>query len=209
MNGPGLLFPPRCPFCRRFLRRGEGEFCAACAAKLPRTGAGAVLPGAGALRSITSPLYYAGSVRESLLRFKFRGRFSYARAFGALMAESLPEQKEWDAICFVPVSRKRRRQRGYDQAALLAGQLARRTGLPLVRALKKPVDNRPQSSLRSREERAENAAGAYRVTKNVRGLRLLLADDIYTTGSTMAECAKTLLRAGAESVDGISLARRP
>ena len=115
---------------------------------------------------------------------------------------------KFDLVTWVPVSRKRRRTRGYDQAELLCRETARELGMQPLLTLEKCTDNRAQSSLSGAEERFENAKGAYRAVQPERfaGKRVLLIDDIVTTGATMSECARVLRKAGAAEVVCAALA---
>lgn len=196
-----LLFPPKCPFCGRVL--DVPGVCPACRADLPWTeeeNALRELPG-GLL--CAAPLWYEGAVREGLLRFKFQGASGSAGALGELTARCVLKQLSgsFDTVTWAPVSRKRLRKRGYDQAELLARAVCRQWGTRPVRLLKKTVDN-PAQSLQEKENRRENVRNVYRAAHpgKIRGKRILLMDDICTTGSTLAECAGVLLEAGAKSV---------
>lgn len=205
-----LLFPPRCPFCRALLRDYEHDLCKSCAAGLPRTQGAARVQRLEAADRCAAPLYYEGTVRESLLRYKFHSLYSYAPCYAKLIDACLRDcALSCDLIGWVPVSDCRRRQRGYDQAELIARELARLNGLPCERLLRKTVHNPAQSTLRSAELRRKNVRGAYAAVDpgRIAGKRVLLLDDIVTTGATLDECAKTLKRAGAVSVCAAALAR--
>ena len=105
-------------------------------------------------------------------------------------------------VCWVPVSKKRRRVRGYDQSELLARVIAKKLSLPLVPALQKHAERGPQSQLKDAAQRRSNASGAFSVLPgaDVSGKTLLLIDDIVTTGSTLSECCRVLKGAGAARV---------
>ncbi|MBI4161163.1 MAG: ComF family protein [Acidobacteria bacterium] len=144
--------------------------------------------------------------------FKFERRAEIGAVLGALLAVMAREAfapGEWDAVAPVPLHRSRRRLRGYNPAERLARPLARRLGLPLLRrALRRTRPTPPQTGL-PRRERLRNVRGAFRAPRpgRVQGRRILLVDDILTTGATAAECSRELLRAGAASVDLITAAR--
>ncbi len=195
-----LLFPPRCVFCRGIIE--EGTVCKRCEASLPRCGR--VKTGGEFFSKCVAPLYYLGDVRKALLRYKFNGKTSCAPAFAALMAESVREELsgEYDLITWVPVSPQRLRKRGYDQSKLLAEHTAALLGQRVTPLLRKSRHTAANSSLEGREARAANILGAYEVTDPAacQGKRVLLIDDIYTTGATMSECSRMLLMAGAEDV---------
>ena len=193
-----LFFPPKCAICRRI---GVHGVCAACAAALPRTEK-PLREGAG-YGKCAVPLRYEGAVREAILRFKFRGALGAAEGFGALLAQCAAEELggEFDLVTWAPVSRRRLRQRGYDQAELLAQEAAAAWGAKPVRLLRKTRDNPPQSGLGAAERRG-NVIGVYEAiaVETLQNARILLIDDIITTGSTLSECVRVLQAAGARSV---------
>ena len=205
-----LLYPTRCCFCHRFTGRGV-PVCPDCRRKYPDVPPAMQEQRLRYLEGCLSPLWYAGDVRASLLRYKFGGLTGYAEVYGEYLSKCLDENAiSCDSITWAPLSRRRLRQRGYDQALLLARELARRRGLPCERMLGKCRDTPAQSGLRGRAERKANAAGAYCALdpQNIKGKRLLLVDDIVTTGETLMECARVLRAAGAKSVTAVTVARR-
>ena len=150
-------------------------------------------------------------MRESLLRYKFGGATGYAKVYGRLVAETVRTELPgaYDIITWVPLSRKRLRERGYDQARLLAKVTAKALGMPLTPTLYKQRNTQPQSGTGDAAKRRANITGAYRMKKgaDVTGKRVLLIDDIVTTGSTLLECARVLGKAGAEQVVCATVAR--
>lgn len=196
------LFPEKCVLCRKILPPEQTDLCHAC-----RADAGAVPSGKKAsahLAGWTAVWYYDGAVRQSLLRFKFGGARSYAGAYGRMMAMKISQEFPLpvDLLTWVPVSRARRFRRGYDQAELLAKSVGRELGMQPVRLLRKRRNNRTQSTIRSEAERRANVLGVYTACRPelVQGKRILLLDDIFTTGATAGECARVLLTAGAKEV---------
>ena len=149
-------------------------------------------------------------VRDSLLRFKFGQRKSYGYAYGKLLAMKLYSQPlcDYDVLTWVPVSRRRLRKRGYDQVAVIASALGKELGTPAVSVLQKQRHTPPQSTLSDASHRRANILGAYKVNnpKQIAGKRVLLVDDIITTGATISECARTLITAGAKEVWCVSVA---
>ena len=204
-----LLFPPRCAFCGGLLDGEQDGVCAACGAALPYLEEGLVLraldfgPCAAVFR-------YEGAVRQGVHGLKFQGRRQSAAVFARYMAQTAAEHfsGQFDAVTFVPVSEKRRKQRGYDQARLLAQAMAALWGAEAEAVLEKVRDNPAQSGLPDARARRENVRDAYRVKPGaaVKGRRFLLVDDVVTTGSTMSACAAALLAAGAAGVTGCALA---
>ena len=197
-----LLFPPKCPFCGKVL--DKVGICPECEAELPWTKDSETLrEESGGLRC-AAPLWYEGAVREGILRYKFQGASAAAEAFGELVARCAAEQfsGEFDTVTWVPLSRKRLRKRGYDQVELLARAVCRHWDTEPVRLLVKSVDNPPQSHLTEPAARRANVLGVYEVpeVEQVRGRRILLLDDICTSGATLTECIRELKAAGAENV---------
>lgn len=197
-----LLFPPKCPFCRRIL--DSPGVCDTCRKELPWTEEHeAVREGTDSLRC-AAPLWYEGKVREAILRLKFYGAAATAETLGALMAQCAAEHLsgEFDLITWVPVSRKRRWKRGYDQAELLARAVCRVWGVKPVALLCKTMNNPAQSGLKEDAARRANVLGVYemRPGAEVSGRRVLLIDDVCTTGATLTECSKVLREAGADAV---------
>ncbi len=202
-----LLFPQRCILCRKVLT-GSRPWCDQCLKSLEAQES--VFNGMFVM-SCWAALCYEGAVREAIIRFKFKGNRAYAGEFGRIVARCVSAHLagQYDLVTWVPVSRKRKRQRGYDQAMLLAEAAALELQDVAVAALEKIVDNPAQSGLASQAERRSNVLGAYRVTdpELVAGKRILLLDDIVTTGATIEEAGRTLLDAGAKAVVGAALAR--
>ena len=203
-----LLFPPKCPFCGKIT--DSPGICPACRAALPWVPDGETIRELPGGVRCAAPLWYEGLAREGLLRFKFQGHSAAARTLGELIAQCAAERfgGEFDTVTWVPVSRKRLRQRGYDQAELLARSACRLWGVSAERLLEKRRDNPAQSSLEGAEARRENVADVYQA-RDAAGKRVLLIDDICTTGATLASCARALREAGAESVVCAAAARTP
>lgn len=193
-----LFFPPKCAFCGKI---GVHGACSACERALPRMDE-PLREGAG-FGKCAVPLRYEGAVRDALLRFKFRGAQSVAEALGPILAQCAAEELggAFDVVTWAPVSDKRRKTRGYDQARLLAEAAAKVWDTAPVRLLRKRRDNPPQSGLGAPERRG-NVIGVYEAVDmpRIQNARILLIDDIITTGSTLSECARVLKDAGAESI---------
>ena len=203
-----LLFPPKCVLCRKLLKSGEIDLCRECRADAPEYAGKKI--NIRFLDSFAAVWYYEGNVRRSLLRFKFYNARSYGVSYGRILAMRL--QREYpdgfDMLTWVPVSRLRKLRRGYDQVELLAKAVGRELGLSPVPTLKKIRNNRPQSRLKDPAARRANVLGAYRLLEGaaVKGQRVLLLDDILTTGATAGECARVLLSAGAKEVHCAAIA---
>lgn len=203
-----LLFPPKCPFCRSFLEKGE-LFCPDCRKRLPW------LTGKGGERKVeftqscVSALRYEGAVREAIHRYKFSGVRAYSRAFGTLVAQTVKDHDlTADLVSWPSISKKRFRERGYDQGELLAGEVSKALGLPALRTVDK-LHRPAQSGIEGAAERRANLLGAYTAVKpeHFKGKTVLLVDDVVTSGATLAECSRTLRTAGAEAVICATLAQ--
>ncbi|VUZ84950.1 DNA utilization protein GntX [Candidatus Methylomirabilis lanthanidiphila] len=152
-----------------------------------------------------------GTMRQAILLLKYGGRRTLGRHLGRLMVETagrLLDPREFDLLIPVPLHRRRERARGFNQATLLAREVGRGFGLDVDgRVLKRVRATEAQSG--GRREREDNVKGAFAVTRpdRVKDKKLLLIDDVFTTGATAGECARTLLTAGAAEVGVYTLAR--
>lgn len=197
-----LLFPPRCVLCKAFLSREETDFCHNCRQNAPE------LKKSNFQYSFvagwTGVWYYKDMVRGSILRYKFYGRRSYAPAYGRSLSMKLQKEgmDNFDVLTYVPTAPLRTLSRGYDQVALLARAVGKELGVTPYKALRKIHNTPPQSGIRDAARRRANVLGAYRAIdpSQLRGKRVLLLDDVITTGATVSECARVLLTAGAKEV---------
>lgn len=151
-----------------------------------------------------------GAVEQLVYSLKYRNLRAAAPDMGRLLAEYLASNPmPADVLMPVPLHGRRERERGYNQAALLARELSKHTGVPMeTRVLRRTRNTPPQVSMKSQEDRRRNMDGAFGCAGNAAGLSVLLIDDVVTTGSTMSACAKALKSAGALSVWGLALARQ-
>lgn len=228
-----LAFPARCVTCRRDLDwplRGpicdaclnsfpsiSQPFCPRCGFPYPRSAAqglcGPCQQNRWRFRLARAAGPYEGALRESLLQFKFGGRYRLGSVLGRFAFEGSIGSGELpvpEAVVPVPLNRRRRRERGYNQAELLARAIAKAAGVPVVEMLVKVKDRPPQAELEA-SRRWRNAAGAYkaRIPESLRGKDILLVDDVLTTGATVETCVRALVRSGSGSVDVLTVARVP
>ena len=205
-----LIFPPRCILCRELLGKQERDLCEECVIFGPdypnrkkRT---------QFLDSFAAVWYYEGNVRKSILRYKFYHARHYAPGYGRILGRKIREihPEGFDILTWVPVSPLRKLKRGYDQAQLLAEAVGAELGMVPVGLLKKVRHNRPQSGITGEAKRRANVLGAYRLNNTVspEGKRILLVDDVLTTGATAGECARMLKTAGAKEVHCAAVASR-
>lgn len=193
-----LLYPPKCMFCHRLLESSETLLCGRCTEQVPEYDK--LPPTVQFFKKAAAPLYYEGYGRDAILRFKFGGMQGYAQQFAVWMAQRVQSEMPgtYDAVSWVPCSAQRKWTRGFDQAELLAEEVAKQLQVPCVRVLKKIRHTPKQSSIRDPARRRANVLGAFRAVEpeELRGKRILLVDDILTTGATLSECGKTLRLAG-------------
>jgi ComF family protein len=149
---------------------------------------------------------YEGVLRELIHLYKYGRVRTLARPLGALLAAALPREERFDAVTPVPLHWRRQWQRGFNQSELLARTVARRCGIPVLHALKRARSTVAQAGL-SNTGRRQNVAAAFRPRRTVEGKRILLVDDVMTTGATAAACALALKRAGAAKVTLLTVAR--
>ena len=196
-----LLFPPKCVLCGSLLEKEETDLCHTCRIEAPVCAKSRkTLP---FVAQWTVLWYYKDMVRESLLRFKFHNTQSYALAYGRFLAMKITQElPDFDILTWVPISPQRKRQRGYDQVCLIVEVIGQELGKRPVRILRKIRNNPPQSGISGAAQRRANVLGAYRVLspEMIKGKRILLVDDIITTGATISEASRVLLTAGAQEI---------
>ena len=202
------LFPPKCVLCGRVLEKKETDLCTDCRVHGPECPVKRrSLP---FLDSWLAVWYYEDHVRRSLLRYKFRNKRHYAHGYGRILAMKLLREREgeFDLITWVPISRWRKLRRGYDQVELLARAVCAELRMEPVRTLRKIRHNPPQSGITGQAERRANVLGVYEAVgpESFKDKRVLLLDDIITTGATAGECARVLLTAGAKEVHCAAIA---
>lgn len=149
-----------------------------------------------------SPFYYKGLFREIFLKFKFNGNYAFGHIIGMAAAERLKdieELKGYDCIVPVPLSDNRYRERGFNQSEIMAQYIAKELGIRLEKLLVRCRDSAPQSTVKT-VERSLNVRNAFKACGDPSGKRIILFDDIHTTGSTMHECKLVLKAAGAEAI---------
>ena len=227
-----LLYPPQCEACGRLRQEA---ICPDCRAEIdpilpplcelcgvpfdPKAQAAPRCADCrGRRRSYAvarSAAYYHGPLTQAIWRFKYDGQMVLAQPLGELMADAISgggavdlDPETIDVVCPVPLHGARLRERGFNQSDLLAEAVAEGIGRPLRRLLVRTRPTLPQVGLPA-ESRPTNVRGAFEADLHevIEAKRVLLIDDLFTTGATMAECARMLRRAGAEEVRVYTLAR--
>ncbi len=203
-----VVFPKRCAGCAA----GDWPFCSDCVAALtpvlppwcarcglPWPEPRATCPGCppAELEGARAAFLYEGPARRAIHKLKFSGWRGVGEALGRAVAATGPPQA--DAVTWVPLARRRLAERGYDQAKVLAVAVARELALPTVQPIRRAVATGPQAR-RSATERRTAMRGAFRPNGRPCPARVLLVDDVLTTGATAAACAVALREAGASSV---------
>ena len=216
-----LLYPQRCRYCNNVidirreichtcentLHRIEGDICKLCGASVQECSCGHKKH---YYKYICAPFYYEGAASRAIWRFKFRNATKLAKPLAEDLAECFNHHYigyDFDLCTFVPSAKEDFKKRGYNQAELLAREFCEITGLKCEELLVKNFSTQTQHSLSS-TERSGNLAGAIDIKENVNveNMRILLIDDIKTTGSTLNECAKILLIGGAAEVFCLTVA---
>ena len=219
--GLDLLFPPRCfgcskherylcSLCEGGLARLERPYCDKCGQPLPSGHLCEQCFAAPlAVDGIRAPFLMRGPIRDGIHSLKYRNLRAAAPTFGRLLAEWLSSHPiKGDVLVPVALHPRRLRYRGYNQSEMLAREVGKRTGLPVAESLLSRIkDARPQVSVAGRDERKRNVEGSFACVGDSRGLKIILVDDVATTGSTLAACAMALKSRGASTVWGLVLAR--
>lgn len=195
-----LLFPPHCPYCGKVIKSGR-QACNACLLLFPASPFVRRLYG----ETCVAPFCYDGVFRKAIISFKFYNHPQYAKQLSLAMRDAaekeLPDIR-YDLVTCVPLSKQRKKERGYNQSRLLAKAFAKEIQAPFLPTLCKTRENLPQHSL-PKNKRRGNVRGVYALCcppGKIAGKTILLVDDIVTTGSTLHECSRILKESGAARV---------
>lgn len=195
-----LIFPPKCPYCGELILPKETE-CDECRSKFPQE---AYLRIISSGNLCISPFIYANDKRDALLKFKFRNDKFYYKSLAKQMYKSICQfyaDEKIEVVCAVPMRKRQKRTRGFNQSQLLADQIAKFMNVPCEQLLIKSKKGLVQHEL-GRERRRLNVSGLFSPgdDKLIRHKRILLVDDICTTGYTLSECCRVLNESGADEV---------
>ena len=217
-----FLFPPRCVGCgkggvllcrkcRADLTYLQPSLCCECGKQIPEgTTCHSCLRGVRYLDGVYSVFEYGGTIRQAIIQLKYHNVKTLADPLSRFLSEYLSEHGlSFDIIIPVPIHKRRLRERGYNQTALLARRLSRMTRIPIMEgALVRTRHTPSQAKSASVEQRRENIRNAFEcVSWNVSDKHILLIDDVCTSGATLNSCAASLKSAGAASVWGLTLAK--
>ena len=200
-----VLFPQRCIFCRAVIPSGS-DYCDKCAKMLPEIYyVKHAVGGAGCC----SPFLYKDGYAAAVKRMKYGGKKNYARPLALFAAGAAAREYDlssFDFVTCVPMHKRSFKKRHFNQAEELAKEFCAFTGLIYLDTLEKYKQNKPQHSMH-RSARASNVKGVFRVLDKqaVRGRKILLVDDIITTGNTLGECARLLKKAGCAEVSCVTV----
>lgn len=204
------LYPPKCYVCGRMLD-SESQLCQHCRDSLPVTDGESRIQHGTQFSRCHSYCFYDEQFRRVFHRYKFEGHVHYGRLFGSWMAQMITQSGEesFDVLTWTPLHPLRKWKRGYDQAELLAREIGHRLSMDPVKTLRKVRSTAAQSKTASSEQRRKNVKDAYQALSraSLQGKRVLLVDDVITTGSTLENAASALRRAGAAEVVCVTLAR--
>ena len=194
------IFPVRCPYCGKVIERSEYA-CTDCKKKFPQRAITRYAIGGHICASVFP---YDGIFANGVKRFKFNNNAYFAKQLSVVLVMAILEiyqDKKFDLITCVPMHKDGLRERGYNQAELLAKECAEIMKIPYINTLEKFRKNRTQHSIKA-SERADNVKGVYRISDKsvVKDKNILIIDDIITTGHTLGECARILLKNGCGSV---------
>lgn len=190
-----IFLPERCPYCDKIIDYDK-LCCDECKNIFGTVTYKTYAKGGFPCVSATT---YTDKFADAVKRFKFHNRRQYAFSLARKMAEAIAKEYQdvnFDYIAYVPMHRIKQQERGYNQSRLLAKELSFILGIPIVHALIKVRNNEPQHSTKSAAKRAENVKGAFKAVSKeiIKDKSILLIDDIITTGNTLGECARMLMK---------------
>lgn len=205
-----FIFPNRCGFCNQLIKK---EYtCKKCKKNLEYIYTDNKIQKINGMYFdfFISSYFYLGIIRNKILDFKFKNKKYLYRALAERLAYNLqPYIKDIDSIIAVPISFKRYLERGYNQSVLIAKYIAKKLNKPFLKFVLIKIKNNQKQSELGMKQRSKNVKNVYKIlNKNIIfGKRILLIDDIYTTGATVNECSRILKQCGAQSVVVATIAK--
>ena len=213
------IFAKRCVFCEDYFKKSDciwhSRFlciCRDCWRNINDTPVYHITDAPPPLSRVIPCLYYTDTVRKAVHELKFNDNRAYALAFSFIVEKRL--SKIWDlypfdAIVTLPLSKQRMNERGFNQSAFIADAAEKVLGIPQHNEYLTRIKNSERQSELTRYDRILNIQGAYKASGAVKGKNILLIDDIYTSGSTLSEAARTLRHAGAKTIMAIVFTSQP
>ncbi len=186
--------PHKCKVCSKPLI-ASGEICIECIEE-PKS-----------FKKIYSPYKYEGLIRDVIKDYKYNNKPYYYKMLGELLYKHIKNSDiNVDIISFVPLHKNKKRKRGYNQSELMAKYLEKKLNIPCERLMERRVDTKAQNQLK-REDRVNNLKNTFFAVKHLKNKNVLIVDDVYTTGTTINECSKSLLKVEVKNIYGLTLAR--
>lgn len=202
-----LIYPKTCGMCNKI---SKSYICNKCKLKLKKIlKLNKINFNDKYFDSLTYLFRYEGNIRTMILEYKFKDKSYLYKFFSEIIVNNCNLKNKYDIILPVPIHKKRKLQRGYNQSELIAKDIAKNIDIEYSNSVLQKVKNTlPQSSL-NKSQRINNVLGMYNITKPqyINDKKIILIDDIYTTGSTVNECSKILKKNGAVLVDVLTLAK--
>ncbi len=201
-----ILLPERCPYCGAVIKPNETA-CVYCLENLPNENLQKSILG---IYRLTGAVYYEGKYKNAILGIKSGEGLQFAYQLGALMCEKLREnvaETDFDVITFVPMHKDDLMKKGFNHSEVLAKAISEILDIPCEALLKKTKINSPQHKLPA-HKRAKNVEGVYKAINKslVKGRKILVVDDIITTGHTLSECARVLKEKEADNIHFLTFA---
>jgi len=198
-----------CRECFLKLKELKGHRCRICSK--PLVGAGDVclecIEHKKYFKKIYSPYLYKGELKEVIKDYKYNNKPYFYKMLGHLLLEYIKGiDINIDIITFVPLHKNKKRKRGYNQAELIAKYLGKRLDIPCMKLIERTVDTIPQNKLNN-EDRRQNLKNTFKSIEKVKNKKILIVDDVYTTGTTINECSKVLIKAESEIIYGLTITR--
>ena len=206
-----LIFPPRCVLCGKIVSYG-GQICDKCSTEAVKacTNKRIYIPKLGKIIGCYAPFQYKNSIRKAIINFKFYGKKELVEFFANIIAKQFLEihSYNFDIITCVPLSKQRKKLRGYNQSELLAKAVSKRLNVPYKECLEKIKDNNEQHRL-NEKDRQKNVKNVYIVKnkQNIYKKSILIIDDIVTTGATLGECASVMFQNDVKQVTCAAIAQ--
>lgn len=207
LNLLSILYPNCCPGCGEIIS-SDKKFCNDCKAELSFIKVKQYKNKDNRFNSLISVFYYKDTAKRMISRYKFYGKKNIHKIMSEYMIREFEENYssiDFDYITYVPMSATEYKERGFNQTKLLAKDISRKTKIKCRKLLKKTRKTKHQMSLKAKE-RATNLKDCFKPTEEIKGKKVLLVDDIKTTGTTLNECSKALRQAGAREIYCITFA---